>query len=189
MTQRREREDLCPLPAAGHTSAPTAQADPRNTLQYQQVLLPPIDSHTKPQGSVGLSPLFNASSVALFLFCQAQQFLWGPCAAPRFAHSAFSHASSRASQEMHSRDGQADAESDTRAKSFQQTQMKGYRASSPSTQGSSGPLLQGRMEGAVPKGRAVAPNAPQAACVTAAKQSPCALRQTPTTPPSHPASV
>lgn len=66
--------------APSHSSThgcPTDQADPRNRLKYQQLLLPPTDGHTKPRGSMGLSPLFGAVSVALLLFCQAQCFFGG----------------------------------------------------------------------------------------------------------------
>lgn len=193
MTQRRERaasgEELCPLPAAGHTSAPTGQADPWKT----PIPAGPAPTHRRSHKATGIS---GAPSSLQSILCGPVPTLpstaiygGGGLCCSQVRTLGFSHASSRASQEMHSRDGQADAESGTRANSFRQTQMKGHRASSPSTQGSSGRLLQGRMEDAVPKGRAVALNAPQVACVTAAKPSPRRLRQTPATPPSHLASV
>lgn len=182
-SQRRERspsgEELCPHPVAGHTGAPTGQADQGNGLQYQQRLLPPVGGRTKPQGSVGLSPLFGTASVALLLFCQAQQFLWGPRAAPGFVRSAFSHPSSRNAQQRQA--GRHTA----RHKSSQLSTEEGLSRQQPRHRGSPGlHRVHPAREDAVTKGRAVALNAPQPACVNAVKQSPCALHQTQTVPPS-----
>jgi len=73
----------------------------------------------------------------------------------------------------------AGAQPGTRAGSFQQTQHKDYGPSSPCTRGCTATLWRGRMEDAGTKGRAVVSNAPQPACVNAARQSPCALHQAP----------